>query len=186
MKCPHCGHGKHRVLETRTDRRVRQCLKCKRDFFTMETVCAFAGKELGWVPQMYAVREDSPEPEPPKAKPLTAKGVLKFNRFHPAQVGAELDNAHPALRHGLISWWNEARWSKHKGNASWTQGAWLSNVNRVLAMPHNKAVALVQRGIEQGWQSLQEDYVKDVSAADHGTFAPKNSAMQKAIDSWNL
>ena len=174
-------------LETRTDRRVRQCLKCKRDFFTMETVCAFAGKDLGWVPQMYAVRENLPEPEPAKAKPLTAKGTIKFNRFHPAEVGAGVGQRSPCVAPRLdLLVETSACWSKHKSNASWTQGAWLSNVNRVLAMPHNKAVTLVQRGIEQGWQSLQEDYVKDVSAADQGAFAPKNSAMQKAIDSWNL
>lgn len=179
MKCPHCGHGKHRVLETRTDRRVRQCLKCKKDFFTMETVCSFAGKELGWIPLMYAVKEDPPEPEPQKTAP-------RFIKFHPAKVGGELDDAHPQLRHALQEWWNQSRWSKHKSSAAWTQAAWISNVNRVLAMPHYKAVALVQRGIEQGWQSLQEDYVKDVSAADDGGFLPKNSAMRKAIDTWKL
>ena len=42
MQCPHCGHGKHRVIDTRdrgeTIRRRRECLDCKQRFTTYEHV----------------------------------------------------------------------------------------------------------------------------------------------------
>ncbi len=42
MQCPHCGHGKHRVIDTRdrekTVRRRRKCLDCEQRFTTYEHV----------------------------------------------------------------------------------------------------------------------------------------------------
>ena len=42
MQCPHCGLGKHKVIDTRdrgeTIRRRRQCLDCKQRFTTYEHV----------------------------------------------------------------------------------------------------------------------------------------------------
>ncbi len=42
MQCPHCGHGKHQVIDTRdrgeTVRRRRQCLDCEQRFTTYEHV----------------------------------------------------------------------------------------------------------------------------------------------------
>ena len=42
MQCPHCGHGKHRVIDSRdreeTIRRRRQCLVCEQRFTTYEHV----------------------------------------------------------------------------------------------------------------------------------------------------
>ncbi len=42
MQCPHCGHGKHQVIDTRgrgeTVRRRRQCLDCEERFTTYEHV----------------------------------------------------------------------------------------------------------------------------------------------------
>ena len=42
MQCPHCGHGKHKVIDTRerkeTIRRRRQCLDCEQRFTTYEHV----------------------------------------------------------------------------------------------------------------------------------------------------
>ncbi len=42
MQCPHCGHGKHKVIDSRdrgeTIRRRRQCLDCAQRFTTYEHV----------------------------------------------------------------------------------------------------------------------------------------------------
>ena len=42
MQCPHCGHDKHKVIDTRdrgeTIRRRRQCLVCEQRFTTYEHV----------------------------------------------------------------------------------------------------------------------------------------------------
>jgi hypothetical protein len=176
MKCPHCGHEKSRVLETRGDRRVRQCGECLKDFSTHEVLAVWAGRDRGWI------HEAPPIDQPPlelQQKPRPTK----FQKFHPASLDDGLDDADPHLADLLLSWWNESRWSKNK-SASWTRKAWLLNINRVLSMPLPKATALAQRGVEQGWQSLQEDYVNDVSSAPVGVLMPKDSAMQRALETW--
>ncbi len=176
MKCPHCGHEKSRVLETREDRRVRQCAKCLKDFSTIETIAAFAGRHRGWICE-----------EPPEmAIELQQKRrPSKFEKFHPAQIEDEFNGADAELAALLTEWWNNARWSKHKSKAAWTRNAWLQNVTRVLAMNPIKARALAKLGAEMGWQSLQEGYVDDVSAVPEGVLMPKDSAMQRAIETWN-
>ncbi len=181
MKCPHCGHEKTRVRETRGDRRVRQCNECLKDFSTIETLAVWAGNDRGWI------HETPPTDQPPLETELEGKRrPSKFDKFHPVQVEDELLTANRELADLLVSWWDESRWSKNKSKASWTRNAWLSNVARVLAMPEQKAMELARRGVEQGWQSLQEVYVNDVSSVDNGVLAPKSAAMQKAIEAWNI
>ena len=175
MKCPHCGHEKSRVLETRGDRRVRQCAECLKDFSTIETIAAFAGRHRGWICE-----------EPPEMViELQQKRPSKFDKFHPAHIEDEFNGADAELAALLTEWWNNARWSKHKSKAAWTRNAWLQNVTRVLAMHPVKALALAKLGAEMGWQSLQEGYVDDVSAVPEGVLMPKDSAMQRAIETWN-
>lgn len=186
MKCPHCGHGKSRVLETRGDRRVRQCGECLRDFSTIETIAAFAGRDRGWISEappdnVIPLSIELQQKPSPKPKPRPSK----FDKFHPAQVEDEFNGADPELAALLTEWWNMARWSKHKNKATWTRNAWLQNVLRVLAMNPVKARALAKLGAEMGWQSLQEEYVQDVSAVPEGVLMPKDSAMQRAIETWN-
>ncbi len=178
MNCPHCGTDKSRILETRGDRRVRQCSNCLKDFATYEVLAAYAGRDRGWIhegpPQEEAAEKPKLLPKPEKKKPA---------RFHPVQLEDELLTADKELADLLVAWWDESRWSKHQSSASWTRAAWLSNANRVIGMPHSKAMALAKRGVEMGWQSLQEEYVNDVSSStDQGQMAPRNSAMQKAIE----
>ena len=178
MICPHCGTDKSRILETRGDRRVRQCANCLKDFATYEVLAAYAGRDRGWIhegpPQEEATEKPKLLPKPEKAKPA---------RFHPVQLEDELVEADKDLAALLVSWWDESRWSKNQKSASWTRAAWLSNATRVIAMPHSKGMALAKRGVEMGWQSLQEEYVNDVSSSsDQGQMAPRNSAMQKAIE----
>ena len=174
MNCPHCGADKSRILETRGDRRVRQCSNCLKDFATYEVLAAYAGRDRGWIHE-----------SPPQEVFLSPKLLPKPKpaRFHPVQLEDELLTADKELAALLVSWWDESRWTKHRNSASWTRSAWLSNVTRVTSMPYPKAMALARRGVEMGWQSLQYNYVNDVSSStDQGQMAPRNSAMQKAIE----
>tara|TARA_B110000444_G_scaffold221326_1_gene222619 strand:+ start:80 stop:637 length:558 start_codon:yes stop_codon:yes gene_type:complete len=177
MNCPHCGTDKSRILESRGDRRVRQCSNCLKHFSTWEVLAAYAGFHAKYI------HEAPPQEAPLETEPLPVRSKrAKPARFHPVQLEDELLEADNELAALLVSWWDESRWSKHQKSASWTRAAWLSNANRVIKMPHAKAMALAKRGVEMGWQSLQEEYVNDVSSADQGQMAPRNSAMQKAIE----
>ena len=176
MKCPHCGHGKSRVLETRGERRVRQCANCLKDLSTYEVLAAWAGRTRGWI------HEEPPWEE--EVSDLPARKAQRQPKWHPAKVEDELLTADRDLADLLVSWWNESRWTKNK-NAAWTRRAWLQNVNRVLAMPVEKAMVLAKAGVEMGWQSLQEDYV-DYEKLKNGSLMPRDSAMQRAIESWKL
>lgn len=173
MNCPHCGHEKSRVLETRGDRRVRQCGKCLKDYSTYECLAAFAGKKAGWIHQAPPVEESAPIPKKKRAQ-----------RYHPAEATHLMMNADPELTQLLLTWWNEARWSKNP-QAAWTKSAWESNVRRVLAMQPNRALKLATRGVETGWQTLQEKYLEGETSTDDGTVAPTNPAMRAALEAWN-
>lgn len=191
MKCPHCGHEKSRVTETRAgdeaDRRIRLCLGCARTFQTLERVCVFAGRAAGYVevgepaPALQVV----PDPEP-QAEPAAAKRVNN-RRWHPVGVPEGVcEEAAPLL----LEWWNESRRLKHKGNAVWSEKAWLASVERVKALPPAQQVALCQAGVEQGWQALKAEYLRDGAArlpqlprAD-GRPMPKDKSMLAALESW--
>ena len=173
MKCPHCGHEKSRVLETRGDRRVRQCGKCLKDYSTQECLAAYAGKNAGWIHQAPQVEEAPPAPK--------KKDFKEWWPLAPEYV-SDLD---PELGELLLSWWNDSRRQKHGKKAAWTVSAWTSNVKRVQQMPLKKGVALARRGVEQGWQSLQVKYLEDETSTDDGTVAPTNPAMRAALEAWN-
>jgi hypothetical protein len=173
MNCPHCGHEKSRVLETRGDRRVRQCGKCLKDYSTQECLAAYAGKKAGWIHQA---------PEAEEAPPAPKK--KRVQKYHPAVAIGSMAQENPELTQLLLTWWNEARWSKHPG-ATWTQSAWESTVRRVLAMEPGKAMKLAARGVETGWQTLQEKYLEGETSTDDGTVTPTNPAMRAALEAWN-
>lgn len=194
MNCPHCGHEKSRVTETRAageaDRRIRLCLGCARTFQTLERVCVFAGRAAGYVEvgQHAPALEVVPDPEPVE-EPAAAKRT-STRRWHPVDVpDGVCEEAAPLL----LEWWNESRRLKHKGNAVWSEKAWLASVERVKALPPSQQVALCQAGVEQGWQALKLDYLK----GQHGTAAgpvalpradgrpmPKDPAMLAALEQW--
>ena len=173
MKCPHCGHEKSRVLETRGDRRVRQCGKCLKDYSTQECLAAYAGKKAGWIHQAPEVEEAPPAPK-----------KKRVQKYHPAVAIGSMTQENPELTKLLLTWWNEARWSKNQG-AAWTQSAWESNVRRVFAMEPSKAMRLAARGVETGWQTLQEKYLEGEAVTDDGTVMPTDPAMRAACKAWN-
>ena len=177
MNCPHCGHGKSRVLETRGDRRVRQCGKCLKDYSTYECLAAFAGKKAGWIHESPPAEE---APVKPNYKGLTPN-TKEWWPVTPEYVSA-LD---PELGELLLCWWNESRRQKHGKKATWTSNAWASNVKRVQEMPLKKGLALARRGVETGWQALLEKYMEGETSADDGTVTPTNPAMRAALEAWN-
>lgn len=189
MKCPHCGSTKrHRVKDTRStaqghEQRYRVCANCKTVFTTIESVAVYAGRSLGWI-----VDQPEPEKELPSevvitqaSPPRPTKPVL----FHPAIVGSELLTADKRVAANLIEWWDNSRWSRHGKKATWTQQSWLLNVNRVLKMSPNRAIAVSEAGVENGWLALK-DYGEDQKPEPSNRLTPKSAAMQSAIDqmSW--
>ena len=187
MKCPHCGHGKSRVIETRArpeaDLRIRICQGCGEQFRTLERVALYAGRSTGYVelaqpPALEVV--PTPPVDLPKVK------VAKAARFE-AQLGGDLLGqvcleAQPLL----VQWWNESRWSKHKAKATWTEAAWLSSVNRVARLPRELQLQLAKAGVEHGWQALKPEFLdrSDLAAAAGTRPTPTDPAMREALASW--
>ena len=182
MKCPHCGHAKTRVSATRGELRDRRCDGCGKGFKTYECLAAFAGKHAGYIHQAPPVEESAPISQKPKPnyKGIT-KGPKEWWPVTPEFVSA-LD---PELGQLLLAWWNESRRQKQGKKAAWTKQAWASNVERVQAMPLKRGLTLARRGVESGWQSLQEKYLEGEASTDDGTFMPSNPAMRAALESWN-
>jgi hypothetical protein len=191
MKCPHCGHDKSRVTETRasaeSDRRIRLCQGCGRTFQTLERVCVFAGRAAGYVevgqpvPVLAAVPD--PEPQPARARPA-ARHQATTEEECLAFVAAE---ARPLL----VQWWNESRKSKHRSNATWTQAAWEASVQRVASMAPALQLELCRAGVEHGWQALKPEYLEGQSRGRAqptptatGRPMPKDPAMLAALEQW--
>ena len=175
MNCPHCGHGKSRVLKTREELRTRLCIKCKKEFATVECLAAYAGRKAGWIHQTPPVEESAPIPKKKRAQ-----------KYHPAVAIDSLNQENPELMQLLLTWWNDTRWERPSNkNAAWTQNAWESTVRRVFAMQPSRAMKLARRGVETGWMTLQEKYLEGETTTDDGTVTPTNPAMRAALEAWN-
>ena len=185
MKCPHCGHDKSRVTETRAgedaDRRVRLCRKCGKTFMTLERICVWAGQKAGYMelgqPPVLTVVSDQAGAAPRK---------IAAARHEASPDEDCLAFVSPEARLLLVQWWNESRKSKHRANATWTQAAWEASVQRVANMPTDLQLALCRAGVEHGWQALKLDYIKDELAKPTaaGRPMPKDPAMRAALESW--
>lgn len=203
---PHCGHGKTRVTETRdrgdADLRIRICRGCGRTFQTLEQVCVFAGKAAGYLvaevhealdpPSPLALVSPAPpepQPEPVAAEAPAAPAAGRMARFMPSVEDlpdAICLDAAPLL----LSWWCEARRSKHQGRATWTRAAWQASADRVAQLPDAQQVALCQAGNEHGWQALKPEYLAGSASTPApavvaaGRLMPKDPAMLAALDTW--
>jgi hypothetical protein len=188
MKCPNCGHDKSRTTDTDRAyggiRRYRTCRNCGHRFVTLERI-------ENWDPVMgnYAPAEGSAPAlavvpdhfvEPTKK---VARHVASLDEDCLVNVAAE---AQPLL----VQWWNESRKSKHKGNATWTEAAWLASVQRVAKLSHHQQIALCEAGVEHGWQALKLDYLdaRGSRAKPAPTAAgrpmPKDPSMIAALKQW--
>ena len=189
MKCPHCGHEKSRVTETRAateaDRRIRLCQGCGKTFQTLERVCVFAGRAVGYI------EANSPTPEPAPAQVIQLQQDRPAARVRAKGYVASLDedclaNVCSDAQPLLVEWWNVSRRSKHGSKATWTQAAWQSTVNRVAKLPAWQQVVLAKAGIESGWQTLKPEFCKDELSKPTalGRPMPKDPAMLAALEQW--
>lgn len=193
MNCPHCGHDKSRVTETRAvrdgDRRIRLCRSCGKTFTTMERIAIWFGPNAGWMdvtkdpPALQVVPDPEPEPEP-QPEPAVAKRA-STRRWHPVGVPVGVcEEAAPML----LEWWNESRRSKHGSHAVWSERAWLASVERVKALPPAEQVALCKAGVEHGWQALKREFLKQELGRPvtlppvSGRPMPKDPAMLAALE----
>ena len=190
MKCPHCGHPCNRVLETRenpsdnTIRRRHACRGCGKSFTTIQRIEAF--QDGAWQPVPLAV---VPDPKPvasaPAAPRKRAAGPAP-DRFHPLSGDENcikpLKFYLPAdLVTGLLTWWNESRWGKHRTQATWTQAAFTLSANRIIDLvgkgQSHIAHSLVDAGIEHGWQALKPEYLCGTAFAAAATPAGDPAAL---------
>jgi hypothetical protein len=187
--CPHCGHPLNRVLETRNDpsanaiRRRHACRGCGKAFTTIQRIEAF--QDGAWQPvALAAVPDPQPVAPPALAAPRRRAASPAPDRLHPL-TGQE-DFLKPLWLHmpadlatGLLRWWNESRWGKHRTQATWTQAAFTLSANRISDLVGKgqapAARALVEAGIEHGWQALKPEYLR-------GTVTPSPAAVAPAGD----
>jgi hypothetical protein len=196
MNCPHCNDPRNRVLETRENsrenaiRRRHACRGCGKSFTSVQRIEIY--DDGAWQPVALAV---VPDPQPVQVVPVAPrKRAAAAERLHPltgheewlAFLRADL----PAdLFVGLLEWWNESRWGKHRTNATWTQAAFTLSANRVSnlyklqgrAAGPTLARALVNGGIEHGWQALKPEYLRGITSAVQPAAAPAGDPAAAAI-----
>jgi hypothetical protein len=184
MKCPHCGHHRNRVLETRENpsdnsiRRRHACRGCSKAFTTIQRIEAF--QDGAWQPVPLAV---VPDPKPVASAPAAPRKRVAGptpNRMIP--LSGDEDFLKPVkfylpadLTTDLLKWWNESRWERHRTNATWTQAAFTLSANRIIDLvdkgQRHIARALVDAGIEHGWQALKPEYLRGSYATLESTAA---------------
>ena len=194
MHCPHCQHPHNRVLETRDDtsanaiRRRHACRGCGKSFTTIQRVEVY--HDGAWLPAPLAVVPDPMPVQAATAAPRRRAASPAPDRFHPV-VGNEVwlgitcrDMSH-SLMSDLLQWWNESRWGKHRTQATWTKAAFLLSANRVNLLccqgQHDLARALVDAGIEHGWQALKPEYLRGTVTASTAAAAPAGDPAAAAI-----
>lgn len=184
MKCPHCGNDSSRVTESRAADdgllRRRLCRGCGKVFTTMERICVYGGRNVGYLePVQKPVLTVVEAPEPAMAPKQRAA------RFMPSEAPATICAAAQPL---LLQWWREARWSKHRGGATWTEAAWRASCDRVAKLTPAQQIELCRGGVEYGWQALKAEYVGKSQAGAQPVSAgppmPRDPAMLAALDQW--
>lgn len=197
MNCPECNHASSRVLETirvrEGLRRRRICTECAHRFDTLERVELWDSTLQNYV----AVAAEPPAPAlavVPRTKPAydrqlreKAKAAAKYQASPSEDRLAGICLEAQSL---LVQWWNESRWSKHKGRATWTEAAWEASVRRVAALAAPQQVALCTAGVEHGWQALKPEYLAGNGGRAQpapnatGRPMPKDPAMLAALEQW--
>lgn len=193
MKCPHCQHPHNRVLETRESpsenaiRRRHACKGCGRAFTTIQRIEAFQDGAWQSVP-LAAVPDPKPAPPPPLAprrRAAAAERLHPITGAEPWLADIERDGLPPALLDKMLTWWNESRWGRHGTKATWTQLAFILSAGRVAFLcqqgQHHTAQALVDAGIEHGWQALKPEYLRGITSAAPPAAAPAGDPAAAAI-----
>ena len=195
MNCPSCKSAHNRTLETiRVSeglRRHRLCSACGHKFSTLERIEVYDRVLKAYAPPGLRAVPDAPATEPPAVKPKAKPAAARYTAsLGDDRLAAIADQAKPLL----VQWWNEARWSKHKGKATWTEAAWDASVRRIAALSEAEQIELAKAGIENGWQALKPEYVwgrstvrSDMPRAlprGDGRPMPTDPNMLAALESW--
>ena len=177
---------KSRVIDTKLNKRMRNCGECGSTFPTFECTAVFAGKDAEYFLDTSAKQFEGEPPLAllqPEMKPYKAQ--QRQTKWHPARVNGELKGMNPEVAELMQVWWNESRWSKNRTKATWTQKAWLGSVERVKELSLERQLALVKAGVEQGWQALKPEFLSPSDLSPVGAApGPRNEAMLAALDSW--
>lgn len=125
------------------------------------------------------------------------KADLEPKQYWPVDIGdvaSDLSGLPTRIQDDMLSWWNEARRSKHGPRCTWTRAAWLLSLRRVIALWRDApdsglAEAMVEGGIEHGWMALKTEYVQPSPSAQARSqwrppAPPRDLSMQSAIASW--
>lgn len=187
MRCPKCDQFTSRVVETRqfTNEilRYRACRHCGDRFRTLERVDV--------PPEIVDLPAPSIRPRPLAAvapKDVKSPSRRSAARFFPEPDDQHLEDCALEARPLLLQWWCVARWSKHRGNATWTEAAWKASVNRVAELPVDEQLRLANAGVEHGWQALKLEFIGAPPATAKGRLVPKDPAMVAALraeaESW--
>jgi hypothetical protein len=192
MNCPYCGNPRNRVLETRNFqgenaiRRRHACRGCGEPFTTIQRIEAYHSG--GWQPVPLAAVPNPKPALPAPAAPRRRAASPAPDRLHPIagdEPWLERLNLPPELMTDLLKWWNESRWGKHRLAATWTQAAFTLSANRVGILcqqgMHWNARALVDAGIEHGWQALKPEYLRGTVTASPPAAAPAGDPAAAAI-----
>lgn len=194
MNCPHCGHPQSRVCDTESrpdhNLRYRFCSRCAKKFCTIERVAVFAGRKVGHVEMEASRLQLVPPAAPAEAESETSRpaAAAKARRFKASPDDPALARCDPDAQPLIIEWWNTARWSKHRGHATWTERAWQASVNRLAVLPAHHQIALANAGVEHGWQALKPEFLglaeQRPALSTDGAPMPRDPAMLAALDSW--
>lgn len=186
MMCPHCGHLKNRITDTEQrpdfDLRYRICSGCGKKFSSMDRVSVYAGRKFGH-------KEIGPEPVDAVAKTEKKPAPNRVERFNPSD-DYPLHAVDEQLRPLLLQWWRESRWSKHRGNATWTEAAFERSLARLVELSPVRQRQLLEAAVEFGWQALKIAYLDPVKGAAHpkpdatGRPMPRDPSALAALDSW--
>lgn len=155
MNCPNCNESVTQVRSTRRlasgdVRRMRACSACGHSFPTLEALLDPASMSAGNLAELKPAPRRSPPPGGAYMNPEIAEGLLP-----------------PLLAEKVVDWWVTARRLKHGRKAVWSERAFRGSLNRVVALYQAnpaKADYLVERGLEQGWQSLDPEFVQNHKA----------------------
>lgn len=165
MKCPHCGCPENRVTDTRDFgdyvTRYRHCRGCSKSFATRESL-----------------QDQSSEPKA-AGQP---KRVMRYRPADPADIPVGVCAKASEL---LLQWWNESRWSKHRGKATWTRAAFVASAQRLADLrwefDQETQIDLATAGVEFGWQSLKPEYIS--SSSDQGPNPGKDRSIKEFLES---
>jgi hypothetical protein len=128
-------------------------------------------------PAPVAPRRRAASPAPDRLHPITGA--------EPWLADIERDGLPPALFDKLLTWWNESRWVRHRTQAAWTRVAFTLSAGRVAFLcqqgRHDMARALVDGGIEHGWQALKPEYLRGIGSAAPPAAAPAGDPAAAAI-----